>query len=144
MLLSIVDRSISSFNAAMMLGEEPPFEELAETIDSLEKIWKFADGLNLSTSSSFLLHRQTLGVARSLVTLGDVKSKKYGSEWVERIASYVRTFESEDLVKVICALRSAPERESDEGVARMDVEVVSPEIDYFVEQNESNKKARSR
>jgi len=144
MLLSILDRSISSFNAAMILGEEPPFEELAESIDSLEKIWRFADGLSLSTPSSFLLHRQTLGVARSLVALGDAKSKKYGSEWVKRIVSYVQTFESEDLAKVVCAIQSAPERDSGEDSGRMEVEVVSHGSDYVVAQTESNKKARSR
>ena len=140
MLLSILNRSIRSFDAAMMLGELPPFEELAESIDSLERIWKFAEDQPLITpaATAALLHRPTLGVARSLVALGDAKSRKYGSEWAQRIALYVRTFESEDLGKVIARVLSQPDQQGEE-----DANMEESTLDQHLEEDAYNtKKAR--
>ena len=112
MHLSLLDRSLSSFNAAMLLGEMPSFEELAEACDSLEQLWHFCNGINLTIGPLPLLFKQTLGVARSLVSLGDSKSKKFANEWVNRVdmKGYAAAFEREGMVKVIEAINSAWEK----------------------------------
>jgi hypothetical protein len=55
-----------------------------------------------------LLSDVIIGTARALVSLGDVKSQKYASEWLEKIAAdYVAYFESDGIQKVVQTLRVA-------------------------------------
>lgn len=126
MLLSLLDRTLASFNAIMLLGQDlPDMSDLAEAIDSLQRLWKFSSGLGLKMDSSFLLHNQTLGIARALVALGDVKSMKYGAEWAEKVENYFSLFEGEDMKKVVVALKEAwkrPVEENAKNEASMDVD----------------------
>lgn len=150
MLLSLLDRSLSSFNAAMLLGESPDFEELAESIDSLERLWKFAsnfkDQLHVA-NLPVLLFKQTVGVARSLVALGDVKSKKYASEWISGaqyggvdLISYVEAFEGKEMLKVVqtigCAYKS--------GDSSMSMGGVGMEVDDDVDSGGGSSKKRAK
>lgn len=109
MHLSLLDRSLSSFNAAMLLGEAPSFDELGESCDSLQRLWHYCDGLKLKVGSLPILFKQTLGVSRSLVSLGDMKSKKYASQWINRsdMTSYAVAFEREGMAKVVDAIDKA-------------------------------------
>lgn len=118
MLLSLIDRSLSSFNAAMLLGESPDFEELAESCDSLERLWSFSKTLDLKVGSLPLLFKQTLGVARSLVALGDLKSKKYASQWINRadMKGYASAFESNGMLKVVETIESAWQQKAHNGL----------------------------
>ena len=118
MLLSLIDRSLSSFNAAMLLGESPDFEELAESCDSLERLWSFSKTLDLKVGSLPLLFKQTLGVARSLVALGDFKSKKYASQWINRadMKGYASAFESNGMLKVVETIESAWQQKAHNGL----------------------------
>jgi hypothetical protein len=47
-----------------------------------------------------------------LVGLGDVKSQKYGSRWIEKVEKYAERFENEGMRKVVIALRDAWKRET--------------------------------
>jgi len=108
MLRSLMDRSLSSFNAAMLLGQLPPFDELAESCDSLERLWSFANGFNLKIGLLPLIFNQNLGVARSLVALGDDKSKRYAAEWIGRgdMKGHALAFESQGMDKVVHAIET--------------------------------------
>jgi len=115
MLLSLLDRLLASFNAIMLLGQDlPDMSELAEAIDSLQRLWKYGSGLSLNMDASFLLYNQTIGIARTLVALGDVNSMKYGAEWAGKVEDYINNFQGEDMKKVVGALRTAWERPIDE------------------------------
>lgn len=113
MLLSLLDRSLSDFNTTMLLGNTlPKVDELAESIDSLQRIWKFAENLCSNNdvhymSPEFLVHRQTIGIARALISLGDVKSMQYGSEWVSKVEEYVDLFEEQHMGQVVQTLKDA-------------------------------------
>ena len=111
MLLSLLDRMLASFNAIMLLGQDlPDMSELAEAIDSLQRLWKFSSGLQLHMNSPFFVYNQTLGIARTLVALGDVKSMKYGAEWATKVKQFINLFGGDDLKKVVSALEKAWER----------------------------------
>lgn len=86
----------------------PKMEEIAEVIDGLQRVSRFVSGLQLNLHMGHLLGTVIIGVARTLVSLGDVKSQKYGAEWLDKISiDYVVTFESEGTQKVVSALRVA-------------------------------------
>lgn len=112
--LSLLDRSLVRFHTGMLTGRLPEEEDLAEAIDSLQCLWKYADGLRLTgrNAGAALLYRQTLGVCRVLVATRNPKSVKYAQEWAERVAEYVRTFEGEHWAKVVGGIERAESESS--------------------------------
>ena len=93
---------------AMLTTQElPEMGDVAEAIDSLQRIERFMQSLQLHLDPGHVLGDVVIGVARTLVSLGDVKSQKYGAEWLEKITDYVDKFESEGRQKVVAALKVA-------------------------------------
>ena len=88
--------------------------EVAECIDSLEKLYSYVDLLKLKSHPGHLLGNLTIGVARVLVAFGDVKSMKFGSEWSSKVdEDYFRLgFEGKGMVKVVEMLVDAWKRKS--------------------------------
>jgi tRNA-specific adenosine deaminase 2 len=58
-------------------------------------------------NSGHVLGDVTVGIARTLVSLGDEKSQKYAAEWLSKIDHYVEKFGSDGMQKVVAALTSA-------------------------------------
>ena len=108
MLLEKLNRDLQQQHESMIeTGKPPAMEDLAECIDALERIFRFVDGLGLQMHKGHLLSNVVIGVARSLVSLGDTKSKKYASEWIAKIQDYVSVFEAPGVQKVAEALAVA-------------------------------------
>jgi hypothetical protein len=94
-------------------------QRLGEVIDSLERICRYVDNLHLRLHRGHLLGNVIIGVARALVSFGDVKSQQYAATWLERICStsdhdqnnqendFVTVFETKMIRKVVVALQSA-------------------------------------
>ena len=141
MALSMLDRQLSAIHAATLMGGSPPdLTELAECIDTLQRLWDFVKDLHMEADPAHLLSGPTIGIARALVSLGDVKSRKYAAEWIEKVEAYVRKFEGEGMVKVVEALGEAWKRDDLEAVSNTgneDMEEVEGEEDMG-----SNKRAR--
>jgi deoxyinosine 3'endonuclease (endonuclease V) len=97
-----------------MSGNTPELMQVAELIDSLERLYRFVDELGLQLHIGHLLGNVVIGVARTLVTLGDTKSKKYASEWSQKVTDYVENFESDDMKKVLTTLQVAWQKEEEE------------------------------
>jgi hypothetical protein len=93
-------------------GADPDMEVLAEAIDYLERLCKFVQDLGLKLHIGHVLSDLVIGVARALVSLGDVKSQKYASNWLKRLAGYVEHFESDGIQKVVSTLQVAWTREA--------------------------------
>eukprot|EP00536_Pseudo-nitzschia_multiseries_P003838 jgi/Psemu1/284683/fgenesh1_pg.61_\ len=109
----------------MILTQELPEEdEIAEAIDSLQRVYRFVDSLHhgrgkgrrgdldldtaeLNTDPGHLLGDVTIGTARMLISLGDVKSQKYGADWLGKIEEYVDTFCDPGVQKVVSVLKAA-------------------------------------
>ena len=116
MLLLHLDRRLSSMSKQMLTTQElPEMEEVAEAIDSLQRLYDYVDSLQLDLDHGHVLGDVTIGVARTLVSLGDRKSQKYGSEWLEKIDAYVVTFGDEGLQKVVAALKGAWKKHDQNG-----------------------------
>jgi hypothetical protein len=113
-LMLHLERTLQSFHANMLTeGADPDMELLAEAIDMLERLCNFVQGLGLKLHMGHVLSDLIVGAARALVSLGDVKSQKYASEWLKRIAGgYVEHFESDGMQKVVSALQVAWTRQS--------------------------------
>ena len=113
-MLTLLNRTLNSINSAMILsGVAPDLTEIAECIDSLQRLWDFTTGLNLRTPPSHLLAGPTIGVARILISLGDQKSQDYGIEWVSRVEDHVRQgFEGQGMIKVVDAIKGVREKKS--------------------------------
>jgi hypothetical protein len=112
-LMLHLERTLQSFHTSMLAeGADPDMELLAEAIDMLERLCKFVQGLRLKLHMGHVLSDLIVGAARALVSLGDVKSQKYASEWLKRIAGYVEHFESDGMQKVVSALQVAWTRQS--------------------------------
>jgi hypothetical protein len=125
MALSMLNRQLSAIHAATLMGGSPPdLTELAECIDTLQRLWDYVDGLNLKADPAHLLCGPTIGIARALVSLGDVKSRKFAAEWIEKVEEYVRKFEMEGMVKVVEALKEAWKRDDFEAVTNEDMDEV--------------------
>jgi hypothetical protein len=115
-LMLHLERTLQSFHTNMLTeGADPDMELLAEAIDMLERMCKFVQGLGLKLHIGHLLSDLVVGAARALVSLGDVKSQKYASEWLKRIDGYVEHFESDGMQKVVSALQVAWTRQSGDG-----------------------------
>jgi methylphosphotriester-DNA--protein-cysteine methyltransferase len=113
MILLHLDRRLSSMSSAMLTAQEmPEMEEVAEAIDSLERVHRFVESLNLKLHPGHMLGDVIIGTARTLVSLGDVKSQKYGAEWLDKITDYVNKFESEGRQKVLSTLSMAWKKNS--------------------------------
>jgi len=114
LLLLHVDQRLSSISQAMLTTQEPPeMEDIAEIIDSVERICRFINGIGLKLHMGHVLSDVIIGVSRMLVSLGDEKSQKYGAEWVNRIdGEYMKHFESEGRQKVVEVLKNAWKKHS--------------------------------
>ena len=107
-LLLRLNRILKRQHVSMLqTGETPEPEEIAEAIDMLERICRFMEGLNLKLHIGHVLSSVIVGVARTLVSLGDSKSKRYASKWVSKIKDYSDTFDSEGMQKVVTSLWQA-------------------------------------
>jgi hypothetical protein len=94
--------------AATEGGEPPDLIQLAECIDSLSKLWSFLEMLQLKAHPGHVLSGVTIGVARILVSLGDVKSKKYGAQWIEKVEAYIHQgHEGDSMKRVVDNLKNA-------------------------------------
>lgn len=109
LLLLRLDRSLKELSSQMIsTGNPPNLVQVAEMIDSLERLERFVNGLQLELHMGHLLQNVIIGVARMLVTLGDVKSKTFASDWLNKIQSdYVAHFESDNVKKVVDTLAVA-------------------------------------
>ena len=119
--LSLIEESLASFHATLMdpnqdaESMEEMLVDIAECADGIEKAYKYANSLQLKIDSAHWLFDYCVGMARILVGLGDAKSQKYGSTWIEKVEKYAQQFENEDMNKVVIALRDAWKRSEDEG-----------------------------
>lgn len=117
--LTRLDRILKQHHTLMIQSGEPPsMEEIAETIDSLQRISRFVDGLELKLDMGHLLSDVVIGVARTLVGLGDKKSKAYASEWVGKIKKYSDLFEAPGMQKVVATLLKAGDENDSEPQAK--------------------------
>ena len=128
--LSLIEESLASFHSTLMsMGQEDAsskdatetmeelFVDIAECTDGIEKAYKYASSLGLRINPAHWLFDYTVGLARTLVGLGDVKSQKYGSTWITKVERYAQLFENEGMNKVVVALRDAWKREEGGGGA---------------------------
>jgi len=110
-LLLYLDRRLSAMSQHMLTTQElPEMDEVAEAIDNLQRIKRFVDSLKLDMDPGHVLGDVIIGIARTLVSLGDEKSQKYGAEWLSHIDNYVQHFGSEGLQKVVSSLKVAWEK----------------------------------
>jgi SET domain len=86
---------------------------IAEAIDMLQRIERFVVGVtSLRLHMGHLLSDVVIGVARALVSLGDIKSQKYAAQWIEKILLYVNQFESPGKQTVVHSLHIAWQRDN--------------------------------
>ena len=112
-LLLHLDRRLKAMSQQMVITQEMPDEsDIAEAIDSLQRITRFVDSLKLDIDSAHLLGDATIGVARMLISLGDEKSQKYGAEWLSKIEDYVNQFSDKGVQKVVSVLKVAWKKHS--------------------------------
>ena len=122
--LSLIEESLASFHSTLMsMGQqdasskdatetmEELFVDIAECTDGIEKAYRYASSLELKINPAHWLFDYTVGLARTLVGLGDVKSQKYGSTWIAKVERYAHLFENDGMNKVVVALRDAWKRE---------------------------------
>jgi len=122
--LSLIEESLASFHSTLMtMGRdsnrdaevmEDLFVEIAEAADGIERAYSFAHSLKLKIDPAHWLFDYTVGLARTLVGLGDVKSQKYGAEWIKKVERYSEKFENDGMNKVVRALRDAWKRGEEE------------------------------
>ena len=86
---------------------EEMFIDIAECADGIGKAYKYAASLQLNINPAHWLFDYTLGLARTLVGLGDSKSQKYSSTWIAKVEKYAEKFETNAMNKVVVALRDA-------------------------------------
>jgi hypothetical protein len=114
-----LNRALKRHHSSMIQsGENPDLEEVAEAIDMLERLCRFIDGLGLKLHMGHVLSNEVMGVARTLVSLGDEKSKKYAADWVGKIKGYTDVFASEGMQKVVASLLNAWETRDNEPAAK--------------------------
>jgi len=107
-LLLHLDRRLKAMSQQMVVTQElPEVEDIAEAIDSLQRISRFVDSLKLDIDPAHLLADVTIGTARMLISLGDEKSQKYGAEWLSKVEGYVGQFSKKGLQKVVSVLKVA-------------------------------------
>ena len=108
LLLIHLDRRLSNMSQVMLTTQElPEMEDIAEVIDSLERVCRFVEGLDLKLHHGHIVADAVIGVARMLVSLGDEKSQKYAAEWLDKLGDYVNLFETEGRQKVVETLKQS-------------------------------------
>lgn len=127
-LISLLGTKLTSMHTAMLfdgttgsgVGNKVDLEDLAECIDSLQRLWNFVTRLGLRSHPGHLLGSLTVGVARVLVGLGDEKSMKYGAEWAEKVDVdyYRKGFEGEGMIKVLDVMTKRKVRGGEEDNAQ--------------------------
>jgi hypothetical protein len=111
LLLLELEERLKEQHESMLAGNGPPdIEIVAADIDILERIVRYVDEVQLKLHRGHLLFDAIVGVARILVSMGDVKSQKYGADWLEKLNDYVEKFEDENQEKVVIALKTAWQR----------------------------------
>ena len=119
LLLLQVDRSLQSLHGAMLTADpkasSPDLDSIAATVDSLERIVRFVQGLELKLHMGHLVGDVIVGLARALVALGDTLSQSYAAEWLDKISTdYVQCFASPGLQKVVESLQTAWQKQSND------------------------------
>lgn len=134
LLLQSLSQKLSSLHSTMMCNSiqkdkkrkkdkkqkaaastEVNMTEVAESIDMLERCYKFIKGLGLKSHPGHLVGNVTIGISRVLVGLGDLTSMKFGAEWVEKVEDYFQCgYENSSMEKVVATLKNAWKRKSDE------------------------------
>jgi hypothetical protein len=118
LLLILLGRKLSLLHAAMLCGADEDDKidtiEIAECIDSLQRIWKYVENLKLKSHAGHLLGNVTIGVSRVLIGMKDLKSMKYGAEWATKVNEgyFACGFEGESSAKVVETLISAWKRQA--------------------------------
>ncbi len=105
--LSLIEELLASFHSTLMaMGRdsdkdaettEDLFVEIAEAADGIGRAYSFASLLGLRLDPAHWLFDYTVGLARTLVGLGDVKSQKYAAEWISRVERYAERFENKGM-----------------------------------------------
>ena len=115
LLLLHVDGQLKQLSQAMITTQEPPsMDDLAQCIDSIERVCRFVQSISMvQQDMGHVVGDAILGIARLLVSLGDVKSQKYASEWIGRLGDYMELFETEGKQKVAQALSEAWKKNGD-------------------------------
>jgi len=112
--LIYLDQKLTQMSQMMLtVQQNPDLEDVAEVVDSLQRVERFVTSLQLQLHPGHILGDVIIGLSRTLVSLGDLKSQKYGAQWVEKITDYVTNFESEGKQKVVNALRMAWKQHDD-------------------------------
>ena len=115
MTLLQIDYKLKEQHATMIQSGEPPLmDDLAQIIDALERLERYVVSLDLRMHMGHVLSFSMIGVARSLICLGDLKSKTYASKWIQKVKLYTDTFESEGMQKVVAAMQNAYKDGDDE------------------------------
>ena len=88
--------------------------DIAECIDSLERVISYVESLLLKCHFGHLVGNVSVGVARVLVGFGDVKSMKYGSSFAENVCDdyFKLGFEGEGMIKLVDTLVNAWKKKS--------------------------------
>ena len=121
------DRKLKEQHTTMIQSGKPPLlDDLAQIIDALERLERYIVSLDLRIHMGHVLSFCIIGVARSLIRLGDNKSKTYASKWIQKVKLYTNTFESDSMQKVVAAMQDAYK------------------VEYDDECNNSNKKQRQQ
>jgi len=126
MLAKMLGKNLTSIHSSMLLNstgkgsESLDMTEVAECVDSLQRVWKFVEGLEMKSHPGHLLGSLTIGVARILVGLGDEKSMQYGAEWAEKVGNdyYQKGFEGEGMKKVVETLMKTCNRKEKVGARK--------------------------
>ena len=114
-----LNRLLKRQHAAMLqTGENPEPEEIAEAIDMLERLCRFMRGLELNLHIGHVLSTVIIGVARTLVSLGDEKSKRYAADWISQVKDFSDVFDSAGIQKVVKSLLEAGESGASEPVTK--------------------------
>ena len=121
LLLLYLDRGLKQYHQKLIFQQTADDDmqlELAEHIDHLQRLTQFVDRLQLGLHSGHVLSDVIVGVARALVSLGDVKSAQYATRWLDHLKGF-EPFLSEALLKVVDSLKQAWKRvEEDEPVRK--------------------------
>ena len=83
--------------------------DVAECVDSLERIMAYVESLGLKSHVGHLVGNVAVGVARALVGFGDVKSMKYGSTFASKVYDdyFKLGYEGDAMEKVVDTLMNA-------------------------------------
>lgn len=122
MNLSLIEESLANFHSTLMsMGQnaaedaetmEEMLSGIAEAADGIDGAFIYATGLKLKTDPAQWLFDYIVGLARTLVGLGDEKSQKYAAQWIGKVEEYAEAFESDAMQKVVSSLKNAWKRHS--------------------------------